>query len=529
MSDASIPSVTHLLLATAEQSRHADRYTMEQLDLSGDTLMEIAGNGAADKLADHLPPASRILLVCGKGNNAGDALVAGRILMDKGHRIMIYPVMGHGGFTAETQKNYDRLLSLAGKTGHEVPVWSDWPDDTSMQALPDVIIDGIFGTGLKREVSGPAGAVIRRINATGLPVCSMDIPSGLNCDTGEIMGSAVRARWTVQFGLRKLGCYLGEGPNHSGERSLVPLPFPSAATASIGVRLVDEQRELLPYLRQHRRTAALHKYSNGVVYVIGGSAGLSGAPLYAARAAWSLGMGAVFLVHPSGHHSSPGTAAPELIKIPVGSPDSTCFTENDAEFILEMIQERPGVVILGPGSGRDPRTMNFVRRVIAGTQSPLVVDADGLRAITGNDNPFKNRQGDAPAVLTPHPGELSAMMDNLHGTGSGLNQPGDRQTDSNRFHAAIELAGTYGATVVSKGSPVIITGGGTNRSLLTGYDTTLFCRAGFGDVLSGHIAAFLARGCNGLMSAENGLLTGCNRMKQAIKQGRDFPEPSDLI
>ncbi len=555
-----------LLLATGEQSREADRLTIESYGISGDTLMEIAGNRAADMImedmgrlvdlarrvdagrfvdagrrldaarhhdggdrrASRMPEgtrdALRVLFVCGKGNNAGDAFVIARILMGYGFDISLLPVFGTNGFSPDAQRNFDRLMKLSRETGRDMHVYQKWP---GAETHCDLVVDGIFGTGLERVVEPPVSGIVERINRSGWPVVALDIPSGLHSDTGEVLGCAVRADMTIQFGIRKLGCHIGEGPELCGDRVLARLPFPPVCKREIRARLLDMELDpeafLLPESPGVRWAdgkpahTRRHKYDNGVVHVIGGSAGLTGAPLYAAKAAWGLGMGAVTVTFPGAWALAMEAGGPELIKRPAGDEDSEYFMEDDADGILEYLDTKEGVVVLGPGIGRDDQTHAFVRRMISECRHPMIIDADALHAIPGNEQVLSDREQGGPVILTPHPGELAALT-------------GERaDTDHERMLQSSALSERLGCLVLAKGNPVIVHSPAHQQLLLTPYDTTVFSRAGFGDTLAGHLAAFLSRTADSLASCELALLLGHQRINDVTASGKNFPEPSDII
>ena len=514
-----------LLLATSGQSQEADRMTIEDLGIPGQTLMEIAGNRAADIIRAENPSGSRILLVCGKGNNAGDALVIGRILLNEGFHIAIYPVLGTDGLSEDAERNYRRLQHLAAAMNLEIPIWNKW--DGSWPA--DLIIDGIFGTGLQKPVRSPISEVVYQINHSGKPVIALDLPSGIHCDSGTVLGQAVKAHMTLQFGIRKLGCYIGNGPAHCGNRRLLHLPFPDIYMNKISIRLMDESldgQKLLapPALRSsdntipipHTANRDLHKYSNGVVHVIGGAPGLTGAPLYSAKAAWSLGMGAVTLIHPSKWLQAMDVQAPELIKVPLGREGAEFFSDQDSEAVLNHISSKKGVTIIGPGIGRKEETMAFVRTVIRRSQGPLIVDADGLQALADDTECLRKREDPESVILTPHPGELSRLTSH---------QASD---DAERLEQTVALANELGCTLISKGTPVFVHSAKDRQTLISGYDATLFARAGFGDILAGQVAAFFARSKKPLQSAEHGLVFGYQKMSKLVAGHTLFPEPSDF-
>ncbi|MDG5768261.1 NAD(P)H-hydrate dehydratase [Balneolales bacterium ANBcel1] len=511
-------SYFRLSLATADQSRQVDQQTIESFGIPGETLMEIAGNRTADIIRSDFPAGSTILVVCGKGNNAGDALVAARLLLDDGYRIILVPALGLEGWSDDASRNLKRLRRLAEGMGTELDIRTEWNVSDDPARTADLIVDGIFGTGLRSETRAPVSDVIHQINSCGKPVYALDLPSGLHCDTGERLGHTVKADKTLQFGVRKLGCYIGQGPNFCGKRLLLDLPFPNRYKSGISVRLLDET--LVPEDLLAKRGAddrsSLHKYNNGVVHVIGGSAGLTGAPLYAAKAAWALGMGAVTLIHPSQWLQTMDVQAPSLIKHPVGPANSVSFTEKDSGQVLDLISEKKGVTVIGPGIGRDRQTLAFVAKVIRKSEGPIIVDADGLLAVAENPEAFTERKDPGSVILTPHPGELK----NLAGTAFA--------NDSERLQMTRSLAQRLGCNIVSKGNPVMVHCPRPNQTLITGYDTSVFARAGFGDILAGQIAAFMTHDSDTITGCELALLHGYQHISTLASRGKLFPEPSDF-
>lgn len=538
-----------LLLADDRQSADIDRHTIELLHMAGDTLMEMAGNGAAHVIARTLPAESSVLVVCGKGNNAGDALVVARQLADRGSRVFIYPVFGLENLSEDTHRNLSRLHLVSEKALYPV-------EFLQKPAVPDgcdLIVDGVFGTGLKREVTGPARVAIEAVNASRTPVCALDVPSGLDAASGAVHGVCVKATQTLQFGLRKLGCYIAHGPAVCGERLRVPLPFPGSLLKPVRRRLVDRTLNPAAVLAQFQNTfhpqsipeplspstrtapstptniaeahrssepqtpSTLHKYSNGVVHVIGGSRGLTGAAVYTAKAAWGAGMGAVTLVHPAAWLGVMDALAPEIIKVPMGRNDEHLGPAHIGE-ILEYLQRRPGVMVLGPGMGRHEQSLQFVRNLLRDTDLPAIVDADALHAF---DLPAARgilQHRTAPVIATPHAGELAAI------TGVPVHN------DMQRIEAATRWARQCGCTVLAKGNPCLVCLPDEQELLITEYDTSVFARAGFGDVLAGHLAAFLSRTGNAPLSCELALLHGYRKLRRFVEsEPHSFPEPSHLV
>ena len=501
-----------LLLATAGQSREIDRLTIEKLGIPGETLMEIAGNRAADLLLEKVKPGHSVLFVCGKGNNAGDAFVVARLFMDRGVNVTLYPVLGTDGFSEDARKNFDRLMKLAEMSGRDLPIWDRWKEPATF----DLVIDGIFGTGIDKEVRQPVSDVIHNMNRAGIAVCSLDIPSGIHCDTGRTLGTAVRASSTIQFGTKKLGCYIGDGSDFSGKRYLATLPFPDHYKNEIKIRLTSMDRNAAEAHLHTAPSRTRHKFNNGVVHVIGGSPGLTGAAVYTARSAWTLGLGAVTLTHPAGWQTAMNIHASSIIKRPTGSETSHYFTTEHTKEVLDFLKEKPGVTVIGPGIGRKDATLSFCRDIILKSEGPLIIDADALRSLIDAGDMLKERCKKGPVILTPHPGELAALTN----IGSG--------DDFDRLQAAATISQSTGATVLAKGNPSFIHSAAEETTLVTPYDTTLFARAGFGDILAGNLAAFMSRTGRAVPGCEAALVYGYHKWTDLASCGKTFPEPSDF-
>jgi ADP-dependent NAD(P)H-hydrate dehydratase / NAD(P)H-hydrate epimerase len=341
----------------------------------------------------------------------------------------------------------------------------------------DFAVDGLFGTGLNQEVTGPYRDAITWLNSLGVPIYAMDIPSGLDADTGEVHGIATTAAVTCTFGGYKHGFYTPEGFRCSGDVVLCELPFaphlyPADMAFAIGPGITR--------LPVPEKMNGLHKYDRGIVYILGGSPGLTGAPVLSAKAAWKSGTGAVVVITPAGLLPVFEKNLIEPVKKQVGGADDHFFGTSHTGRVLEIIHEKPGVLLLGPGIGRNNETVGFVNEVIRQAEVPMVIDADGLWCLSQAGRlPVFNHE----TVLTPHPGELQQL------TGKTA------MTNLDRLEHAKMVSGETGAVTVAKGCPVYVTGSASG-TFVTAYDTTVFGRAGFGDVLAGKIAAAMATGHN---------------------------------
>lgn len=462
------PDNHFLRLATRDQSRQLDKDTIESFGIDSITLMEIAGQKAADVIRQHTGEGSSGIYVCGKGNNAGDALVAARYLSEEAdHYVTILLSAGDDDLSTDAQKNYNLLKTLADHgspikflTGTDSIHWKDF----------DYAVDGLIGTGLTSDLRRPMFELVDELNRAGILTFAMDIPTGLNCDAGRILGTCVQAAHTITFGTNKIGFFLHDGPSVTGTITLANLPFPDYLR-NHKATLID--KDLRKEFQDHSRTAS-HKYETGTVHIIAGSEGMTGAAMMASKSAWNAGAGAVILYAPKALLPIYEQSLPQIIKVPVGDDNDRHFTLKSAATILDRIKDKPGVVLMGPGLGLADGTRNCALELLKSIDQPVILDADGLSVWDQCKNIDKSRW-----ILTPHPGELKKYL------GSNLT------SDSDRLAAIKKLSHESGCSVLSKGHPTMLATP-DDGLFITGYNTKLFARAGFGDVLAGTIAGKLA-------------------------------------
>lgn len=453
-------------LCSSEQCRRMDERTINEFGIDGFTLMEIAGTKAADFILSEIDNRSHGFFICGKGNNAGDALVVARILSEKDHPVTICFVGGTDSLSKDTSKNLKLLKKLTGNI-----TFVEWGSDFDFRDS-DFVVDGMFGTGLNSEVRAPYDEVIKEINQSDKTVFSLDLPSGLHADTGRKMGTAVLADFTITFGALKTGFYLNEGFEHSGKIVLCELPFPNHFKEKSAF-LIHEDWFTESGINQKQRE---HKYDGGVLYIIAGSEGLSGAAILAAQSAWGTGVGAVVLITPKGLLNIYEKNLPQIIKKPVGTNDDTHFATSHIEQVKSILNEKPGSLLIGPGLGRDPETINFVQELLSDFIGNVVIDADALFAISESDG--WKKPDNANWILTPHPGELKNLL------------ASEIQDGFDRLIQVSKNAKEENVTILSKGFPCIL-GTTSGDTYLTGYDTRVFSRAGFGDILAGKVSGYL--------------------------------------
>ncbi|SEL38901.1 NAD(P)H-hydrate dehydratase [Ectothiorhodospira marina] len=439
-------------LYTAEQVRDMDRCAIQDHGIPGYTLMERAGAASLSVLRARWPVARVIAVVCGPGNNGGDGYVVARLAREAGLEVRL---------VAATDP---RALQ-----GDAARAWRDWQacspsprgGDARGLAGADVIVDGLLGTGLGRPVEGEMAQWVQAMNASPAPVLALDIPSGLNADTGAVMGCAVQAWATVTFIGLKQGLFTGAGPEHCGPVHYNDLDVPAAVRR---VQVPAAWRWTGADLQSlGRRSRGAHKGHFGHVLVVGGDAGMPGAVRLAAEAAARVGAGLVSVA------THPAHAA----LIPMARPELMCHgVEHPAD--LDALLDKASVVAVGPGLGQGPWGQALWQRVTQ-WQGPLVVDADALNLLA--TTPLRRDDW----VLTPHPGEAGRLLGL-----DGAQVQGDRPT------AAASLGQRYGGVCVLKGAGSLIQGP-SGRQLCDAGNPGM-ASGGMGDVLTGVIAGLMAQG-----------------------------------
>lgn len=488
-------------LSSAEQCRRMDERTINEFGISGFTLMEVAGTKAADFILSQTQSNSHGFFLCGKGNNAGDALVIARILSEKDYSITICFVNGTESLSKDTSKNLDLLRKLTGEIQ-----FVKWDSNIRVSDY-DFVVDGLFGTGLHSEVRSPYDEVIRTLNHEDQKIFSLDVPSGLHPDSGQIMGEAVKATFTIAFGVLKTGFYLNKGYDYSGDVILCELPFPNQYRENTAFLIDDDWASH----SKNKELQRAHKYDGGVLYIVAGSEGLSGAATLATQSAWAAGIGAVILITPKGLLNIYEKTLIQIIKKPVGSSNDVFFTPDHLREVTTLLKEKPGKLLIGPGLGRNPDTLAFTQQLLSKFEGDIVIDADALFALSQSKNLHKPTGSNW--ILTPHPGELKTFLDT------------NISDDFDRLNQVTQKALENDITILSKGFPGII-GTTSGEAYLTGYDTRIFSRAGFGDVLAGKLSAYLLKTENPIRACIYALLDG---KQKASNSSSLHLEPIDLI
>jgi NAD(P)H-hydrate epimerase len=452
-------------LHDAASMRAVDSWAIDERGVPSLELMEAAGAAvavAAEEVADSGP----VRVVCGKGNNGGDGLVAARHLAGAGHEVEVLLLWPAGELSADASANLERFDGTVRELADGEPA--------AALAGSGAVIDAIFGTGFDGAPRDPAAAAIEAVNACGAPVVAADIASGVDASTGEVAGAAIEAGATVSFHAAKLGHLVAPGKRLTGELRVAPIGIPGDAPAEAPGGLIERSVLDLPA----RRGAGSTKFSSGQVLVIGGSRGLTGAVCMSSEAAARAGAGYATVAVPAELEEIFEVKLTEVMS--VGCPSAEgAFTADAAKPALEAA-ERAAAVVLGPGLGRSPAAIELARGLAPRIPAPLVIDADGLNALAGRLETIAGRP--APAVLTPHAGELARLLE----TDSAA-------VGARRLHHATEAAERANAIVVLKGDDTIIAAPGRGP-VVNGLASPALATAGTGDVLSGMIAALIARG-----------------------------------
>ena len=490
-------------LSGTAQSREMDRKTIEEFGINGFTLMEIAASGAASGIRSMEGDSKKGLFVCGKGNNGGDALAAARYLCeDAGHSAAILFLMGDDDLSPDAEKNLSLLRRLK-EHGADIT----FPGTLYALTLRDFdyIVDGIFGTGITGAVEKPVSGVIDRINDSGLPVFAMDVPSGLDADTGRVNGSAIRASHTFTFGTNKPGFWLNGAMEYAGDVHVIPLPFPKYLRKTSANLINDALAGRLPAIKRE----ASHKYDGGVVHILAGSEGLTGAAIMAAKSAWTSGAGAVHLYAPKKLLPVYEKNLPQIIKVTVGNDSDGYYKPQHAAAVIEKIESRPGVLLAGPGTGTQNETRQCIYEVVSHTTGTVILDADGLQDLDRLlELPLEKRE---KWILTPHIGEAKKYLR------MSFDDDYDRLTSAQAF------AKEYKTSLLVKGNPTFFINL-KQETFITGYNTLPFTRAGFGDVLAGTIAANSGITGEETLSILHALIKGYKKYQQFTDNGVFGPE-----
>jgi NAD(P)H-hydrate epimerase len=443
--------------------RATDGWAINDRGVPSLELMETAGRAVAEA-ASEAAGSEKVAVVCGKGNNGGDGLVAARVLREMGFEVDALLLAPGDQLSEDARANLERF------DGARHVSTGDLPDALKRAG---VVVDAVFGTGFAGAPRDPAASAIDAMNDAGTHVVATDIASGINASTGEVEGKAVYADVTVTFHAPKLGHWIAPGKEHTGALRVAPIGIPDGAPVEATAGLIGTRvLELAP-----PRAAGSTKFTSGQVVVVGGSRGLTGAVCLSALGAIRTGAGYATVAVPSDLESIFEIKLTEVMSVGCASREGG-LRPAASEQILGTT-ERAAAVVLGSGMGREQGTQRLARELTQRIQAPLVLDADGLNAHAGRIEELARRDG--PLVLTPHEGEMGRLLDR-----------DSSEVKAQRLETAREAAERSGAIVLLKGDDTIVAHG--ERVAVNAQSSPQLATAGTGDVLTGVIAALIARG-----------------------------------
>jgi NAD(P)H-hydrate epimerase len=464
----------------AAQMRDADRQTIDDIGIPSMVLMENAGRqvvaaleAAYDDLSD-----KHVAVLCGPGNNGGDGFVVARTLHQRGVAVSVFVIATLTLVKGDARLNIE-ILGRLGLTVVEISDEHAWDLHFSEISQCSLIIDAIFGTGLKSPLAGMMETVAADVNASGIPVVAIDLPSGMSADHPEPIGECIQAAMTVTLAAPKLPLVLPPGEGKAGNIVVADIGIPSEVIENLaGPRIDLLTREGMRDLLQPRESDS-HKGDYGHVLVVAGSRGKTGAAHLAALGALRSGAGLVTVATPRSAQPIVAAMGAEYMTVPLEENPEGTVAAGALETVLDFEQD---VIAAGPGLGRGPAVTVFIQELVEKSESPLVLDADALNALAPDPDRLQSRgEGSRPIVITPHPGEMARLA----------NTSVD-EVQASRLDVARDFAVQHQLYVVLKGYRTLIATP-EGKVFINPLGNPGMATGGTGDVLTGVLAAWLAQ------------------------------------
>jgi NAD(P)H-hydrate epimerase len=518
-----------LKVTTAKEMQHIDHTTIEKYGLAGTVLMERAGLGVVEAINEIYfspedgPVRRTIVVLCGGGNNGGDGFVIARELHNEGKHVEVYLFVKPAALKGDAKINYD----AARKSGVSIYAANRFISNYSSRVRRHcLIVDALLGTGLSKGVREPVAGIIKQVNEMSCPVISVDIPSGISSDTGQILGCAIMARHTVTFGLPKRGHFLYPGAEFTGRLHIKNIGFPVHLVESDKIKVNLVQKKDVPDFLPPRPKSS-HKGTYGHVLIVAGSKGKTGAALMAAKACLKTGAGLVTIGVPETLVNAFQSRVTEEMILPLQDKGDGTLSSQAAGQVLDFTKERANVLAVGPGLSNDDEIEKLVCTLITESQIPVVVDADGINAIVNKVHILKKSR--APVIITPHPGEMSRLLSKSRDFRE-LDTGGIRSViEQNRIETAVAFSGKTGTYLVLKGVPTV-TAVPDGRVYINSTGNPGMATAGAGDVLTGMISSFLAQRLSPEIASVLGVyMHGAAGDVAACRSGERVLTASDII
>ncbi len=483
-------------IVTKKEMQAIDAYTMDKIGIPSAVLMERAALSVVEEIERLNVSHGRVLIVVEGGNNGGDGLAVGRILLERGYKVDIYYIGGFEKVSQGFQQQWSILHHMGVRFRKTIP-----------NKEYAVIVDGIFGVGLSREVQGVQKKAIEAMNHMDAIKVAIDIPSGIDATTGEVLGTAFYADYTVTFGLKKLGMFFLDGIDACGTVICKPIGFPAQAVAHVKPMIYAYDNSDLDKLP--KRVNNSNKGTYGRVAVIAGSKNMSGAAFLCSKAAYSTGAGLVKIYT---HESNRTILQSQL-------PEAVMMTYDDYEGALACIEDAlqwATVIVVGPGLGVDTVSERMLYELLMNAEVPMVVDADALNILSNNIELL--RTSSVQIIMTPHMKEMSRLI-----------QRPVEEIAKNRFAIAREFAKKMQVTLVLKDAKSIATNGGQQTYMNLAGNNGM-STGGSGDVLAGIIAGMLAGGLTLADAARMGTYVHCRAGDLAAERKGNYAMlASDII
>ena len=471
-------------VVTAAEMRQIDQDTIEGIGIPGIVLMETAGSAIVRAIERHYPTCQRIGIFAGKGNNGGDGIVIARQLAHVGRDVHLFLVSPEDSFTGEAQTNLQIAKNLGLRIEEILTGFYGTGTVPTTLASCELLIDAILGTGLRGTVRDPITTIINAINRLPTPILSVDLPSGLDADTGHPLGTCIQADRTVTIGLPKRGVLMHPGAELTGKLEVVDIGFPEQVVDAQNIKVnwttAAQASQWMP-----SRPPFSHKGSYGRVLIVAGSTGMTGAAALASEAALRAGAGLVTLAIPKHLNPILEGLLPEVMTLPLPETDAGSLAVSATSTILEFAVKTKSVLAIGPGLSQHPETVSFVHQLIRenreqGLDLRMVIDADGLNALAQAKETLSLLNSDT--VLTPHPGEMARL--------TNTSVP---VLEKDRISTAQQFASKYSVTLVFKGAPTV-TSDPNGNLWVNSTGNPGMATGGMGDVLTGIISGLMAQG-----------------------------------
>ncbi len=500
-------------IVNSDEMRRIDKLTIEGYGVPSLVLMERAGLAVASRVKE-LSPTKKILVIAGRGNNGGDGLVAARILQNWGYRVKALILAEKDALSNDSALQYEITKHFG--------VEMDFTKTISNKDLhSSLIIDAVFGTGINKPINEKLINIFNQINSAGLPILSVDIPSGISSDTGEVLGGAIKADYTVTFGLPKKGHFLYPGAGYTGRLFIEDIGFDSRILRSKDLKVnLIEKGDISQIITPRQRYS--HKGDYGHVLIIAGSKGKTGAALLSAKSCIKSGSGLVTLAVPNSLMDIIQCRITEEMTMSLEDTAEGSLSSKAVDQILSLKSVKFDTIAVGPGIGVTKETEKLIAELIKNSTVPIVIDADGINSLCANPDVLLKAR--APITITPHPGEMARFCSSAF-----------RQTyktpdiERNRLDIATKLSTEFNLYVVLKGVPSVISSP-SGDIFINPTGNPGMATAGAGDVLTGIIASLSGQGLSPLNAAVVGVyLHGIAGDFAAAQKGQHCLLASDII